>query len=176
MSDKRIKIDCLDLKSIDEAIALVQRIRSNVSGANLEKLLRALGKEGVSYATARYGSAWYDGVNDVMVSMPEVVVDYGSNSATLTITATGESVLFIEFGTGVYYGDDAEVRSALISGDVVGRGEYGKRRGSRMTWVYRDADGQKVFTHGNPSNACLYDTRKYLESKITTLAKEIFTI
>ena len=171
---KRCKIDCFDPSSIDDAIKVVEKLRDSMNGDGLNKLINELGKMGVDYAKVRYQSAWYDGLNDVNVGLSSS--DTSSNTyAEVTVRAVGEAVLFIEFGTGIMYPDDAAVRASIESGDeIVGRGEYGKGRGSRMTWVYVDPIHGKVFTHGNPSNACLYEARKHVEERLISTAKEVF--
>lgn len=163
----KLSFDCLDPNGINNAIKQVESMKEKFSSSKVHEFLEALGKEGVAYATSQFQSAQYDGVNDVLVDMAE-------DGATVTLMATGSTVLFIEYGTGVYYADDAAVRAALVSGDVVGRGEYGKRMGRRSTWVYFDESGSKIFTHGNPSNGCMYHTQTYLEGKIKSIAKEVF--
>lgn len=174
---KSLTFDCGDIRSIDEAINLVKDMKSDIRGTKLMKLLNELGREGVSYATARFGAAQYDGINDVTVSMPDALVHYTDDGASVTLTATGEAVLFIEYGTGVYYGDDAAVRAALMPGsDVLGRGEYGQGKGKQSGWYYYDrATGALTYTHGNKSNGCMYETQKYLEAKIVSIAKEVFS-
>lgn len=181
MAKETVKFDCLDVSAIDALIERTKDLRDGIRGAKMLKFLEELGKEGIHYATARFNAAQYDGVNDVTVDMPLALVRYTDKGASVTLTATGQTVLFIEYGTGVYYGDDASVRAALLPGsDVLGRGEYsvkyGAGHGYDNGWYYYDrATGAKRYTHGNPSNGCMYQTQKYLESKIVDIAKEVFT-
>lgn len=176
---KKCKIDCFDPSSIEKAIEVVEKIKAAVSGPNLKTFIDELATLGVDYARVHYQGAQYEGINDVTVNLTDEF--YRNTNCSVTITASGSAVLFIEFGTGVYYGDDAAARGSVASGELqttakrlYGRGEYGKGRGKQTTWVYIDPTGEKIFTHGNPSNACLYQTRKYLEERLLSTAKEVF--
>lgn len=64
------------------------------------EFLRRLAKMGYNAASAKFGTAIYDGTNDVVVKIEE----RGRN--TMAIVATGTATLFIEFGTGVTYPDN----------------------------------------------------------------------
>lgn len=149
-----------------------KKLRDSLNGQKLAELVNQLASIGVSEATVLYQGAWYDGDNDVTVTLKDATAE-SSTKVTATITATGKAVLFIEFGTGVYYYDDPAVRAAVTSGNLLGRGEFGDKRGSRMGWVYVDTSNERVFTRGNPSNACMYDTMKYLEERLVQIAKEV---
>ena len=142
------------------------------------RLLEELAKIGIDVASVRFGSAQYDGDNDVVVNKsPEWV---GDNK--LFITATGQSVTFIEFGTGIHYTEQHPNATAL--GYV--RGAYGQGKGSRDSWGYygspgtngkviKESDkGTVILTHGNPPARAMYDSAKEMRNQILDIAREVF--
>lgn len=142
------------------------------------RLLEALAKIGIDTASVRFETAQYDGENDVVVNrQPEWA---GENR--LFLTATGKSVTFIEFGTGVHYAERHPNADAL----GFARGAYGHGKGSRDTWGYygtpgtngkvlRETDkGALVLTHGNPPARALYDAAKEMRSRAVEIAREVY--
>lgn len=146
--------------------------------AKIKLLLTKLADYGITEATLRFERAVYDGHNDVTMDRPMWVDD-----KTLKITATGRTVCFIEFGTGITYADDHPRMHEL----GFARGTYGKGHGERRTWGYYGdpgTNGQEhitksgktvILTHGNPANRCLYETTKEMKSRIADMAREVFS-
>lgn len=143
-----------------------------------KKLLEELAKIGIDTASVKFQTAQYDGENDVVVSnTPEWV---GDNK--LFLTATGNAVTFIEFGTGVHYAEQHPKAAAF--GAI--RGTYGQGKGSRDTWGYyglpgtngqvikENDKGTVVLTHGNPPARAMYDATKEMRNQILNIAREVF--
>ncbi len=143
-----------------------------------KQLLEELAKIGIDVASAKFQTAQYDGENDVVVSTtPEWV---GDNK--LFLTATGNAVTFIEFGTGVHYAEQHPKAAAL--GAI--RGAYGQGKGSRDTWGYYGSPGTNgqvikendkgtvVLTHGNPPARAMYDATKEMRNQVVNIAREVF--
>ena len=142
------------------------------------RLLEELFKVGIDVASAKFQTAQYDGENDVVVNkQPEWVGD-----TKLFLTATGNAVTFIEFGTGVHYTEQHP--NAGVIGAI--RGTYGHGKGSRDTWGYygsqgtngrivkEDDKGTVVLTHGNPPARAMYDSTKEMRNQIVNIAREVF--
>lgn len=142
------------------------------------RLLEELAKIGIDTASVRFETAQYDGENDVVVNrQPEWA---GENR--LFLTATGKSVTFIEFGTGVHYAEQHPNADAL----GFARGAYGQGKGSRDAWGYygtpgtngkvlRETDkGTLVLTRGNPPARALYDAAKEMRSRAVEIAREVY--
>ena len=141
--------------------------------------LEELAKIGFQSATVRFAQAEYDGDNDVEVFAPEWIDDH-----TLQIRAEGKSLLFIEFGTGVYNPIQHPRANAL--GMV--RGEYGQGMGKRRAWVYYGDPGTNgqlihhgdyytgaVLTHGNDANMCMWLAAEDMRNQIAKTAERVFT-
>ena len=142
------------------------------------RLLEKLVKVGIDVASAKFQTAQYDGENDVVVNrQPEWV---GDNK--LFLTATGNAITFIEFGTGIHYAEQHPKAAAL--GAI--RGAYGQGKCSHDSWGYygtpgtngqvvKESDkGTVVLTHGNPPARAMYDSAKEMRNQVVTIAREVF--
>ena len=97
MKKKVIKVT-LSEQGIEKAIQELNEYKRWLSEKTKE-FLKALADEGVQIASAKFAKAEYDGTNDVSCSVEE----RGENK--VAVVAVGNSVLFIEFGTGIKYPD-----------------------------------------------------------------------
>lgn len=163
--------------NVDTVIAQLKQYRDSID-RKMHQLLERLAEIGVDTAAVKFRSAQYDGDNDVVVNEPEWITD-----TKLIISATGSSVTFIEFGTGVHYTEQHP--KAAEMGAI--RGEYGKGRGKRETWGYYgnpgtngvirktvDGKGDLILTHGNPPARAMYDAGKQMRERIVEIAREVF--
>ena len=179
----------LTIKSngLDKAIQILDALPTDLE-AKAQEFIKRLAQFGVERAQYYYDTAQYAGGDDkVSVSFTE------EGKGVVRVTAEGHAVLYIEFGTGVKYPDDLEARADIISGDVDGRGQHGKRHGaSQKGWYYlkehgignnpppdtEDATkpGMEMFyhTYGNPSEAATYKAKKELRENAERIAREVF--
>lgn len=166
------------VSGLDDLISRLKKYRKTLEDKQ-HRLLEELAKIGIDVATVKFQTARYDGENDVIVNKsPEWI---GDNK--LFITATGNAVTFIEFGTGVHYAEQHPKGAAL--GAI--RGTYGQGKGSRDSWGYygnpgtngkvvkENDKGTVVLTHGNPPARAMYDSAKEMRSRILSVAKEVFS-
>lgn len=141
--------------------------------------LEKLADIGIDTADSIFKTAEYDGTKDVVVSKtPEWI-----SENKLRITASGNSVLFIEFGTGVYYSEQHPKAAEL--GMV--RGTYGQGKGSNDKWFFYGEKGSNgkivntspkgdvILTRGNPPARAMYEAGKDVRSKIQEIAREVFS-
>jgi hypothetical protein len=170
-----ISIEITGLKDLHSMLVNYNRIKHEL----MREFISRLGDIGIETAGIKFQTAHYDGVNDVVVE-PKWV-----NENTLAVLATGQSVTFIEFGTGITYADDHPLAQQM--GMI--RGEYGQGKGKQDTWVYYGEPGTMgewlrttsggeyaIRTHGNPANRCMYDASKDMRNNIIKIAKEVFRI
>ena len=155
----------LSVESIDNAIAEIKAFRDSLDRKK-DKLLEELASIGVKEASVRFTTAMYDGVNDSSVTLETVANGY-------SIVAEGRAVAFIEFGAGVYHNSGEPYPNPRPEG-IVGIGEYGKGRGKRQAWGFRDDSGELVITHGNPAAMPMWYASEEMRSKILKIAKEVF--
>ena len=172
---KTITLDVLSKSSISNAIEEVKEYQRWVKKKAVE-LAEALSRVGIYEASIRFAGAQYDGLNDVYVERTQ------DNNGGYTITAQGQAVAFIEFGSGVYY-NSTEYPLPKPPG-IVGIGEYGKGHGKGQGWAYPEEKGVGsngwvikpgwIFTHGNPRAMPMYYASKEMQDKLITVAREVF--
>lgn len=167
----------VSLGNIDEAIKAIEQYEKSLEKKR-KIFMERLAKIGVDTAKVSFKSARYDGDNDVMVTDP-----VWTNENRLVFSATGRSVLFIEFGTGVHHASESHPKQAEFG---YSRGSYGHGLGKLDSWRYEGNPGTngeiitegkhkgEVKTYGNPANRCMYEAGKEMRKQIREIAKEVF--
>ena len=170
-------INILDGSGIEEFLAGIEEYKRWISEKS-EELVTRLAEIGVEVAREEFSLAEYNGINDVSVSFES------EGELRKAVVATGNAVLFIEFGTGITYPDGHPDKPSEISP----RGTYGYHLGSLPNgWRYKEEYGRGngdavpdpkhpgyLKTKGNPSNMSLYLTVSQLEQRFTEIVKEVF--
>lgn len=161
----KIKIDPFDPKSIKEAIRAVKEYRSEFEAKERE-FVKRIAELGVSVASTGFSVADYDGVNDVQVTMTQT----GSRAV---VTAFGETVGFIEFGTGVKY---PEWNGSGMDYIPPKHGTYGEGRGKNPHgWYFKQSDGAAArHTHGNPPAEAMRTARDVMVERVMQIAREVW--
>lgn len=125
-----------------------------------DELCKRLADMGAQKAEVNFAAAYYDGDEDHTISVEQRGDGYA-------VRASGETVLFVEFGTGLIgYGHPEE--HGMGPGTYPGKGHWNEPNG----WYY--AHGKK--SHGNPPNMPMYNTVKELEQELTRVVKEVFEL
>ena len=156
---KRIEISLTDasIKSGIRELRLYKRWIMEKE-AELRSRLAALG---ATVASIEFSRAIYNGSNDVSVR----VDDTGS---VAVIYAEGESVAFIEFGSGIKYGygHPQAGEHGMGPGTYPGKGNWDNEKG----WWY----GHGQHSYGNPPAMAMYDAVQKMTEELTRIAKEVF--
>lgn len=167
--------------SVSGADRFISRLKSYQKSLKnkQKKLLERLAEIGIDVASAKFSTAQYDGENDVIVGK----VPQWSGEDKLIISATGNSITFIEFGTGVHFTEQHP--KAVDFGYT--RGGYGHHLGLLDSWRYKGVRGSngepitegshagEIITHGNPPARAMYDAGKEMRNKIVEIAREVFS-
>lgn len=125
-----------------------------------DELCKRLADMGAQKAEINFAAAYYDGDEDHTISVEQRGDGY-------VVRASGEAVLFVEFGTGLIgYGHPEE--HGMGPGTYPGKGHWNDPNG----WYY--AHGKK--SHGNPPNMPMYNTIKELEQELARVVKEVFEL
>ena len=161
----RIVINPFDKKSIAQAEKIVRQYKKDFE-AKEQEFCRRLAEIGVSVAQAGFATADYDGVNDVMVSMEKTANGYA-------VVASGKTVGFIEFGTGVRY---PEWDSSDMEYTPPPHGSYGKGQGKNpWGWWFRGSDGAVAqHTYGNQPAEAMLTARNQMIEQVTAIAREVW--
>lgn len=161
----KIVINPLDEKSVSAALEQLQKYKKDFSVKEKE-FVRRLAEIGVRVAQAGFSTADYDGVNDVTVSMVQTSNGY-------SVVASGETVGFIEFGTGKKY---PEWDNTDMDYTPPKHGTYGKGQGANPGhWWFKQSDGAKArHTYGNAPAEAMRTARDEMVEQITRIAREVW--
>lgn len=161
----RIAINPFDKKSINEAIKKLQQYEKEFKSKEAE-FVRRLKELGVTVATTGFSMADYDGVNDVLIAETQL-----GNRAL--VIAYGETVGFIEFGTGVKF---REYNSAGLEFVPPPHGSYGKGKGKNPHgWFFTQSPGAAArHTYGNPPAEALLTARDTMIERVVQIAREVW--
>ncbi len=130
-----------------------------------KELAARLAMLGASVASIRFTRAVYSGMRDANVSVEAIPNGY-------TVRAEGQSVLFIEFGSGITYGygHPEAAENGMGPGTYQdGKGHWDDPRG---WWLPKSAGGGH--TYGNPPAMAMYEARKTIERELPRIVKEVF--
>lgn len=157
---KTIQVE-LTTKSINSAIKELRQYRQWVEMKERELRLR-LAQLGATVASIQFSRAIYNGTNDVSVRVDDT-------GGVAVIYAEGESVAFIEFGSGAKYGYGHPQAGEF----GVGPGTYPDGKGhwdDPNGWWY----GHGQHSYGNPPAMAMYGAVQAITEQVTKIAKEVF--
>ena len=159
-----ITIDPFDKKSIDAAVKQLEKYKKDFLEKEAE-FIRRLKELGVSVASAGFATADYDGVNDVLIAETQ-------NGNRAAVIAYGETVGFIEFGTGVKY---PEWDDTGMDYTPPKHGTYGKGKGANPKgWWFSTSPGSAQRTYGNPPAEAMLEARNSMVEQVVQIAREVW--
>ena len=160
----KIKINPFDKSSINNAIKQVEQYKRDF--LEKEKLfVKKLAEIGVSVASTGFAVADYDGIKDVTVRL-----EWNGNKAT--VIAEGETVGFIEFGTGIR---NPEWDNSGMEYTPPKHGTYGKGHGAWPNgWYFSPGEGAVQHTFGNPPAEAMRTARAVMIEKVIQVAREVW--
>ena len=161
----KIKINPYDVKSISEAVKLLGQYKKDFL-VKEQLFVKRLAEIGVSVARTGYALADYDGTNDVVVSL-----EHRGNKAV--VVASGETVGFIEFGTGIKH---PEWDNSGMEYTPPKHGTYGKGFGARPKgWYFTAGEGGAAqHTYGNHPAEAMRTARDVMIEKVVVIAREVW--
>lgn len=134
--------------------------------AKAKELAERLATLGASVASIRFARATYTGIKDTTITVEQIANGYA-------VKADGESVLFLEFGSGLTYGGGHPENSEFGMGPGTypdGKGHWDDPRG---WWIPKSAGGGH--TYGNPPAMPMYEARKTIIRELPRIVKEVFS-
>jgi hypothetical protein len=161
----KITVNPFDSKSIDDAIRMVAQFKKDFQQKESE-FLRRLAEIGVRVAQSGFATADYDGVNDVVVSMERTSNGYA-------VVASGKTVGFIEFGTGVKH---PEWDNTGMDYTPPKHGTYGKGQSKNPHgWWFKQNDGVRAtHTYGNTPAEAMRTARDEMVENVIRIAREVW--
>lgn len=156
-----------------DKVARQIRAYTNQLSSKYSKALERVAQLGGGTARVKFANALYAGDNDVTVDVKRV------SATKYQVIASGKTVLFIEFGSGVAYPELVEPNGLTYI-----HGTYGKFNGlNPKGWVYVGEAGNlghavggkgAVHTTGNPPARAMYDASKDMREEIAKIFREEF--
>ncbi len=160
----KIRVNPFDKASIDSAVKQVREYKKDFL-AKETIFVKRLAEIGVSVATTGFAVADYDGINDVRVRLEW-------NGTKAVVIAEGETVGFIEFGTGVRY---PEWDNSGMDYTPPKHGTYGKKHGARPNgWYFKPGEGASQHTFGNQPAEAMRTARDVIIEKVIQIAREVW--
>lgn len=132
-----------------------------------DELAKRLAEIGVTKAQSNFDMAEYVGLKDHMLTVEQV------GDKQYKVLADGETVLFMEFGTGITYANPPHPEQGEF-----GAGTYEPNYGhwdDPEGWFLPRSKGGRQHTFGNPPNMSMYNTVRYLEQEFERIVQEVFT-
>lgn len=180
MKPREIKVNVLSVASIDRAIRETEKYKRWLD-TRTKQFLKRLQEAGIEAALKGYQEIEYAGQPDVLVDPPGTVSG-GNGKYTARVRATGDTVLFIEFGTGIYNENAHQLAYGYAAGS------YGDKALQPWGWFYTGSPGphdppstepankhkHSMHTYGNRENKVIYDARKDVREKVASIAEEVF--
>lgn len=160
---KKIKTG-LSVREIEQLEKAVQEHKKWLQNRS-KMLLDRLAQLGATNVSLRFSRAVYSGKKDFSVSVKPFKNGY-------KVIVDGESVLFIEFGSGITYGSGHPEASE----HGMGPGTYpdGKGHWNDPNGWYIPKENGGGHTYGNPPAMAVYQTVKDLERELPNIVKEVF--
>jgi hypothetical protein len=161
----KIRVNPFDKKSIDDAIKQIKQYEKEFAVKEKE-FARRLAEIGVRVASSGFATADYDGVNDVVVTLVQT-------SSGAAVVASGETVGFIEFGTGV---KNPEWDNTDMEYTPPKHGTYGKGRGKNPnSWYFTMSPGARaIHTYGNAPAEAMRTARDVMIEQAIQIAREVW--
>lgn len=161
----KIVIDPFDTNSINQAIQKLIQYEKDFRIKETE-FVRRLKEIGVSVASTEFAAAKYDGTKDVLIAETQL----GGRAAVI---AYGETVGFIEFGTGVR---NREYDSSTSEFKPPAHGTYGKGHGKNSYgwWFNPSGIPPAKHTFGNEPAEAMLKARDAMVEKVIEIAREVW--
>lgn len=160
----KIVIDPFDPNSVKKAVSLVKQYKQDFL-AKEKIFVQRLAEIGVSVVTSGFATADYDGIKDVQVTMTQ-------SGTSAAVIAFGETVGFIEFGTGIKY---PEWDNLGMEYTPPKHGTYGKGQGKNPKgWYFSNGKGSAKHTYGNQPAEAMRTARDVMVERIVQIAREVW--
>ena len=160
----KIVVNPYDIKSINSALKQIEVYQREFE-VKEQEFVKRLAEIGLSVARTGYQVADYDGEKDVVVSMNQA-------GTQATIVASGQTVGFVEFGTGVKY---PEWSGNNVDFTPPPHGSYGKGKGKNPHgWWFTAGAGASQHTYGNMPAEAMLTARDRMIEQVTRIAREVF--
>lgn len=161
----KIVINPFDKKSIDTAYRKVQQYKKDFL-VKEQEFIRRLAEIGVRLAGDIYSVADIDGEHEFSVYLQK-------NSNGYSVVAEGQTIGFLEFGTGIR---NPEWHGGGLEYTPPPHGSYGKGHGKQPWgwWFNSQEYGVAMHTYGNPPAEGMLTARNEIIENVMRIAREVW--
>lgn len=137
---------------LKKLIKKLEKSNITVEKANkITKELAELGKKELRDAYSEPKLDFNQSTGTVEMIPTNIIYDVDQDKNETTLWASGEDLLFYEFGTGVTHNSPRQWENVLnvqIPPNIADIGTYGKGYGAFPYWIYRNKNMQSIMTRG----------------------------
>ena len=166
----------LNTESIGGLIRYLETYSLNLP-TKCEQFVKRLGDIGIRVVNTEYPKTTADPDYDLSHTT-ELQLSSVGNTTVGRLIVSGEQVMFIEFGAGVFYNGTAGT-SPHPQGKKKGYtiGSYGKHYGRRRAWYYQDEEtGEYIKTHGVKAQMPVWKASQEMLAQVKDIAREVFNV
>jgi len=188
----KMTIDLNQAGSIDKALEELEKFQEKLLQFATD-LVNELADEGADIAGLHFERAIYAGMKDHQPKRTELRFTKWKRRAKVVVE--GDTVLFIEFGTGITKAEAPDEEAEVVKGRVMSHGAYGNRNAENPDgWYYTGhktlndpPDTEHAFypgtripkpnsmkTFGNDANSSMWNARKELEQKYSEIVQRVY--
>ena len=163
----------LSISSVENALKELEDYRLRLIRAS-SLFVEKLAQIGVKAMDEAIASAPASPLASKEHSTEITLVERDNQHVVYSLSLSGANILFIEFGAGVFYNDQALHSSVHPQGVELGYtiGDYGRGQGARNAWSYRDASGQWQTTTGQRASCAIPKAMSEMVDKVLQTARE----
>lgn len=168
---KTIKINAFSSKSIDNAIREIEKYKDSLE-FKARLIAERLSEIGVEIARVQIADLDAIFTGELLASIHNEYVTSEKGSAVFSVVANSKYAIFVEMGTGVVGASHpypGKLPAVYAQGKTIRQLADG-----RIGWFYKADNGEWYFTEGMPSRPFMYNTARELETKIVSVAREVF--
>ncbi len=172
----------LSVKGIENIKSQLLKYQQNILPRKIRELVTRLAEVGIPVIEQRMSEASYTydekGIQSGSNTEHRTYVDVKSyqDYAIASLVLQGKEVLFIEFGSGVYYNTEAGQTPHPL-GEKYGYliGTYGKGNGAKQIWGYYADTGELVLTRGTKATMPMHGADTEIISQVNRIVREVFS-
>ena len=170
----KIRIDVFNSASVDVAIKQLQDYQKRL-GEKTEEVVKRLAEIGATKAQADFSNSQYDGNKDFQITVEKSDNGY-------VVRASGESVLFVEFGAGVTKGGGHPQAAEFGMGPGTWPDPHYHKYNGQLYANWENPSGWYLpksagggHTMGNAPAMPMYNAEQEIKSNIEQIVREVFS-
>lgn len=179
----KIHVNLFDPSSIDNAIEQIDEFKRKLD-RDMKYIVTEMAVRGVEIVRAEYAEAQYPGVKDYRVRYTYELSEDGHSAKVI---AEGQSVLYLEFGAGLFKASAPFAVLDIAHGSVDAHGTHGQGKGKNPKgWVYVGSEGSNpppdtysvgngkaVRTMGNDAVPAMWHAKKAMRTILQQILMEM---